>query len=222
MAKVPVASQVRRLEQNLKQQAEAAPATSRVEAVKSRVADLQATGAKTIEKGVERATQVAAIAKRRTKEAAADRGVQVAAASAVGGGVVIGAGGAATGFVAGGALGAAIGILPALFTFGLSIPLGAALGAGCGVAVGGAVGSTTGFTGAGAIGYGAYTKRAEIRRLIATMRARLTAGTGEAKAMAVETYRRCLAAKNRALQKVVDVVAGVKERGMVFLGIAIG
>merc|ERR1719296_213677 len=164
MAKVPVASQVRRLEQNLKQQAEAAPATSRVEAVKSRVADLQATGAKTIEKGVERATQVAAIAKRRTKEAAADRGVQVAAASAVGGGVVVGAGGAATGFVAGGALGAAVGVLPALFTFGLSIPIGAVIGSGCGAAVGGAVGGTTGFAGAGAAGYGAYTKRAETAR----------------------------------------------------------
>merc|ERR1719296_29528 len=200
MAKVPVASQVRRLEQNLKQQAEAAPATSRVEAVKSRVADLQATGAKTIEKGVERATQVAAIAKRRTKEAAADRGVQVAAASAVGGGVVVGAGGAATGFVAGGALGAAVGILPALFTFGLSIPLGAALGAGCGVAVGGAVGGTTGFAGAGAIGYGAYTKRAEIRGLIATMRTRLTAVTEGMKAKAVSSANSLRASVARPVQ----------------------
>merc|ERR1712176_4965 len=57
-----------------------------------------------------------------------------------------------------GTIGAAIGLVPAIFTFGLSIPVGAALGGGIGATTGGTVGFGTG----GALGYGIYTKRAEI------------------------------------------------------------
>merc|ERR1719512_494222 len=105
----------------------------------------------------------AAHAKAFVKSMASDRRVQVTAASAVGGGAVVGAGGAGAGLLTGGALGVAVGTLPALFTFGLSIPLGAVIGAGCGAAAGGAVCGTAGLTGAGAIGFGAYTNRAEIK-----------------------------------------------------------
>merc|ERR1740121_2963545 len=70
------------------------------------------------------------------QEAASDQRVQ---ATAVGGAVALGAGGGAAGLVSGGAIGAAIGIVPAFFTFGLSIPVGAAIGSGVGAAAGGVV-----------------------------------------------------------------------------------
>merc|ERR1712176_167939 len=99
----------------------------------------------------------------KTCELAADRGVQVTAASAVGGAAVLGTGGAATGLLAGGALGAAVGVVPAIFTFGLSIPLCAALGGGCGLVSGATVGGATGGVVGGASGYVGYTQRETIR-----------------------------------------------------------
>merc|ERR1712113_1118642 len=66
--------------------------------------------------------------------------------------------GLATGAVAGGV----VGIVPALFTFGLSIPAFAVVGGGAGLCVGTAVGGTTGSVGGGAVGYGIYGKRTEI------------------------------------------------------------
>lgn len=88
---------------------------------------------------------------------------QVTSASAAGGAAVGGAGGGAAGFVAGGAIGAAVGVLPALFTFGLSIPIGAAIGGGAGLCVGSATGATAGAVGGGATGYNVHTYRNEIR-----------------------------------------------------------
>mmetsp|Transcript_114078 Transcript_114078/g.368529 ORF Transcript_114078/g.368529 Transcript_114078/m.368529 type:complete len:99 (+) Transcript_114078:254-550(+) len=80
-------------------------------------------------------------------------------ASAVGGAVTLGAGGGATGLVSGGVLGAAVGVLPAVFTFGLSIPVCAALGSGAGLCMGSAVGGTAGLVGGGAAGYRLYALR---------------------------------------------------------------
>merc|ERR1712241_673168 len=88
---------------------------------------------------------------------------QVTAVAAAGGAVSLGAGGGIAGLVSGGAVGAACGIVPAIFTFGLSIPIGAAIGAGTGLVVGTAVGGTAGLVGGGATGYCAYSKREEIR-----------------------------------------------------------
>merc|ERR1712151_183322 len=68
--------------------------------------------------------------------------------------------------VTGGTVGAACGIPFALFTFGLSIPFSAVIGGGVGLVTGGAVGTTVGATTGGAAGFGAYTKRAEIREAI--------------------------------------------------------
>jgi len=112
------------------------------------------------------------------REQAKEPLVQVTAASAVGGAAVLGTGGAATGLFMGGAAGAAIGIVPALFTFGLSIPVGAVIGGSCGLCLGGAVGGTSGFVGGGTTAYGAYTKRSEIRSLFARVDAKLGAGLG--------------------------------------------
>merc|ERR1712039_549663 len=106
-----------------------------------------------------KATEVAKVTKVKTIEIASDKKVQVTAASAAGGAAVLGSGGAAVGFATGGAVGAAVGVVPAFFTFGLSIPVFAAIGSGCGLATGAVVGGTTGLVGGGATGFGVYTKR---------------------------------------------------------------
>lgn len=54
--------------------------------------------------------------------------------------------------------GAALGVVPALFTFGLSIPVGAAIG-GC---VGTVTGGGAGVVGGGVAGYGGFTYKDEI------------------------------------------------------------
>jgi len=79
---------------------------------------------------------------------------QVTSASATAGGVMGGAIGGTVGIVGG----AAIGLVPALFTFGLSIPVGAAVG----FSTGAIAGSTTGAVSGGALGYGGITYRKEI------------------------------------------------------------
>jgi len=78
---------------------------------------------------------------------------QVTAVSAAGGAVTLGAGGAAVGCVTGSACGAAVGLAGAVFTLGLSIPIGASIGGGVGLCVGGTVGGTVGSVWAGAAGY---------------------------------------------------------------------
>jgi len=88
--------------------------------------------------------------------------VQVTAASAAAGGAALGAGGGAVGLATGGIAGAAIGVVPAIFTFGLSIPIGAAIGGGAGLCLGSVIGGTTGVVGGGAAGYGVYGKKTEI------------------------------------------------------------
>lgn len=89
------------------------------------------------------------------KQTIASEEFKVTAASATAGAVV----GGGSGAVVGGTAGAALGLIPALFTFGLSIPVGAVVG-GC---VGAASGTVTGAAGAGAVGYGGYSYRKEIR-----------------------------------------------------------
>lgn len=96
---------------------------------------------------------------------AADPRAQVTAASAAGGAVALGVGGGAVGMTTGGVLGAAVGIVPAFFTFGLSIPVGAAVGAATGLGVGTAVGGTAGLVGGGAAGYSAFGRREQIRNV---------------------------------------------------------
>jgi hypothetical protein len=94
-------------------------------------------------------------------EIATNRRLQVAAASAAGGAVAVGAGGGAVGFASGGVAGGAVGSAFALFTFGLSIPVGAAIGASAGFCMGAATGATAGFIGGGAAGYKLYGKEGE-------------------------------------------------------------
>merc|ERR1712087_193431 len=113
-------------------------------------------------------TKAVEATKAKTLQVVSDKEVQATAKVAAGGAVVVGTGGAATGFVAGGVIGAAVGVVPAIFTFGLSIPVMAMVGSGIGVSAGSAVGGTTGAV-AGAGGYRAYTNRELIRSSVASM-----------------------------------------------------
>jgi len=99
----------------------------------------------------------------RVRVTVSDTHVQVTAASAVGGAATMGASGGATGLVAGGAIGAACGVVPAVFTFGRSIPIGAALGGAAGLCMGTVAGGTVGLVGGGAAGRKGYENRAEIQ-----------------------------------------------------------
>merc|ERR1712151_1104070 len=76
--------------------------------------------------------------------------------AAVAGAVVGGATGGTFGTVAG----AAVGIVPAIFTFGLSIPAGAVVG-GC---VGSAIGGSVGAVGGGSLGYCGFTHRESLSK----------------------------------------------------------
>jgi len=98
------------------------------------------------------------------KRVAKDTHAQVTLASAASGGTVLGALGGGLGLVVGGAIGGAIGVIPALFTFGLSIPIGTIFGGCTGLVVGTSIGGAAGFLGAGTTGYGVYGKRVEIHK----------------------------------------------------------
>jgi hypothetical protein len=89
-------------------------------------------------------------------EVAASHELQFTALSATGGALTLGVSGGAAGCICCGIFGAAVGVVPALFTFGLSIPFGAAVGGGIGLCAGTATGAGVGFVGGGAFGYGAY------------------------------------------------------------------
>merc|ERR1712226_319188 len=97
-----------------------------------------------------------------TKVMGADRKFQVTMMSSTGSAAVSGAVGGGVGFTTGAVLGGAIGIIPAVFTLGLSIPIGAAIGGGTGFCVGVAGGSSAGFVSGSAVGYGVYSKRKEL------------------------------------------------------------
>jgi len=92
-------------------------------------------------------------------EAAADPCVQVSAAGAGIGAITLGTAGAASGAMLGGTAGMLVGLVPALFTFGLSVPIGVAVGGGAGLCMGGAAGTTVGFAGGGAMGCLGYKFR---------------------------------------------------------------
>merc|ERR1712032_1742378 len=62
--------------------------------------------------------------------------------------------------------GAVVGLVPALFTFGLSIPLCAMIGGGAGLCAGTTLGATCGAVGGGAVGYGSYGNRVAIRETV--------------------------------------------------------
>jgi len=124
-----------------------------------------------------------------TKALALNPAAQATSGGAAGGAIAMGAAGGGLGLVAGGAAGAAVGLVPALFTFGLSIPVCAALGSGAGACLGTAAGGTTGLVGGGAVGYGAYSaysQREEISLRVSETMTKLGGMAGSVKEKAKE------------------------------------
>jgi len=102
--------------------------------------------------------------------------VGVTSSSAVAGAVVGGTTTGAFGTVAG----AAVGLVPAIFTFGLSIPVGAVVG----LCVGTTVGGSAGAVGGGAIGYGGFTHRKAISEGFESSRSKVSSKAHELKTSA--------------------------------------
>merc|ERR1712226_1660309 len=138
---------------------------------------------------VAQAQNATAITKRKVS-ALTNSGVQVAkdpknqatAAGATVGGVAFGGAGGAIGLATGAVAGGVVGIVPALFTFGLSIPVFAVVGGSAGLCIGTVVGGTTGAVGGGAVGCGAYGKRSEIAEGARKCRTYTTEKLGEVQA----------------------------------------
>jgi len=135
---------------------------------KKNLAKETATGA--LDQITERASKAASLTQAKAtevtsnvKEIVADKKFQATAAPAVGGAMVGCVSGGAAGLAVGGMIGAAVGVVPAPFTFGLSIPVGAMMGAGTGFVVGTGAGAAAGAAGGGAAGYAVYSKGGKLR-----------------------------------------------------------
>merc|ERR1712151_428190 len=118
--------------------------------------------------------------------------VQGTVVSAAGGAVTMGAGGGVMGLTAGAGIGAAVGVVPAIFTFGLSIPVGAFMGGAFGLCAGTVVGGSAGLVGGGAVGYYGYERRNEIKGAA-------KGASDKATAYASALKERALASKNFAI-----------------------
>lgn len=121
-------------------------------AARSLASSAQAQAFKTLRYSQEKVSEIG----EGVREVVSDPRAKVTAASAVGGAVAVGTTGGSVGLVSGGLLGAACGLVPAVFTFGLSIPVGAAIGSTVGLGVGATLGGTSGFVGGGTLGYKIY------------------------------------------------------------------
>jgi len=162
--------------------------------VKARVAAGRSRALKTVDQAKAKANE----AKDKASAFAKDGHVRATALGVAGGMTTLGSTGAATGLCAGTAVGAAVGVVPALFTFGLSIPVGAVLGGGAGLFMGTAVGATAGAVSGGAAGYGAYAKRGEIQELRSKTVSRISSGVDVGKATASAEFIKDKASAARA------------------------
>ena len=129
--------------------------------------------------------------------------VKVTALSAASGAVTVGAGGGLLGMAAGAGVGAAVGVVPAIFTFGLSIPVGAFMGGAFGLCAGTAVGGSAGLVGGGSVGYYGYEHRAEIKSAAKGV-------TDKANAYTSSLKQRALASKEYAIS-LVSGTGGTKD-----------
>lgn len=132
------------------------------------------------------AQSIIRLAHSRTTAAAANPRHRAGACGAAGGAVVLGGTGGAAGLTVGGALGALCGAVPALFTFGLSIPAGAVLGGGAGLCVGTAVGGATGIAVGAAAGYQAHDAQEQHHQAIESSPQPMKALTFESETTASE------------------------------------
>jgi len=147
-----------------------------------------------------------------TKQLVSKKSFQATAGSAVGGAVAMGTGGGATGLVAGGAVGALAGMPLALFTVGLSIPIGAILGGGTGLVAGAVTGATAGAVGGGAVGYGAYTKKDEIAGAARLVQSKASEGANFVKCKASEGASSVKGAATRSVEYATKLAVDTKAR----------
>lgn len=115
----------------------------------------------------------------KASELASDQKVQIAAVSAAGASVALGTTGGAMGVLIGSATGAAWGVIPALLTFGLSIPVCATVVGAAGLVTGTTAGGAVGLVGGGAVGYGAAALAGEdLRSRVQYVRGKASAALG--------------------------------------------
>lgn len=131
---------------------------------KSMINNITSTAITNVVSATELAKQRVLTAVDNSKKLAADKPV---ATSAAGGAVLGGASGGAVGLASGGLVGAACGMPLAIFTFGLSIPVGAVIGGSVGACTGVTVGGAAGAVGGSAAGYG-FEHRAQIKTGVRT------------------------------------------------------
>jgi hypothetical protein len=120
---------------------------------------------------------------------------------------IVSAGGAVTLSVTGGAFGCATGIVtgslagvvPALFTFGLSIPVGATVGGTAGLVIGATAGGAVGAAGGGAAGYGGHKYRKEIGAGVLTIKKSANGAVQRVKISVCDTHN---AAKVQATKQI--------------------
>jgi len=151
-------------------------------------------------------------AKDKGVELVSDKSAPVIAAFMACGAAVVGTGGAAIGMLLGGVVGAAMGVVPAIFTFGLSIPIAAALGACGGLVLGGAIGTAMGVVAGGVGGCGAYTNRAKIASLIRKVEAKGQQGLGKGKAVASEAKAKAAESLGVTKSMAIETSALAKRR----------
>lgn len=107
--------------------------------------------------------------------------------------------GGAFGCAAGIVTGSLAGVVPAIFTFGLSIPVGATVGGTVGLAVGASAGGATGAAGGGMIGYGGHQYRNEITTGVIHIK---KSALGGVKSVKVMVYDKTNAAKQSAVRSI--------------------
>lgn len=120
---------------------------------------------------------------------------------------IVSAGGAVTLSAVGGAFGCAtgivtgslVGVVPALFTFGLSIPVGATVGGTAGLVIGATAGGATGAAGGGVAGFGGHRYRKEIGAGVLTIKKSANGGVRSVKIFVCDTQK---AAKVQATKQI--------------------
>jgi hypothetical protein len=119
---------------------------------------------------------------------ARDRRVQVSAVSAAAGAAVGAPVGGFVGACSGAVLGGAVGLVPALFTFGLSVPFGAVVGGSLGLCTGTVGGGSVAAVGSGSIAYGAYTYQEPILEKAEQVQQHVIGSAENIKAKAIDSY----------------------------------
>merc|ERR1712146_302655 len=113
------------------------------------------------------------------------------------------------GTTAGAIAGGALGVVPALFTFGLSIPAGAVVGGTVGGATGTTLGASTGLIAVGVVGNIAYAYRVEIKGNAVYVRAKIMEVASDATSKAV-------AKKEKVQSAVLSCVKSLTKKASTF------